>query len=1241
MAKLLSYENAFLIFEDYNMVTYTRKRGRNIFLNEKKNLNNFNINNYLSKNLQKYNFSLARYNVSVKVNKENNFFVKLENSINWLIKYIIKLKKHVVNIYLFIKFISLKCILKMSTYYYLKYIVEKVYEHKLDKLVRVVLPIYDLHGLYSFIYYEKFCFMNYYKDILPKYDLNELKRYCCSFIISNNHNQNVTLPYRRIYDIDIIKMFKKKRKNKERRKEIKESNVKSDSVLKLEINNTKKKVQFFIKKKRILKRIKIQKYKIKRTINKNLKKNDIGLFAGTFDKIHFGHILLLFYSILLTKKFLYIGLYNNKNLCNKKYSEEIDDFNLRIYNISNILFLIRNVYHIHFYFKNFEHMNPFIKIKNSHKIIYEIITNETSELSVEYEKKKYQKYLNDFHSDKQNSIKKCNTLKKYFSLINNRIDLLYQSKFSDKKNSLLVNKIKSKISKYLYFHINSNKKNKKQNNRDQKIIIVLKKIHDPFSFAIDINDMFCLTISKESETNGYNIVNKRKWIFKKIKKKNNRIFMNYSNNDNDGNNEKYLSRNEKTRLNIFDTIDLGDGDKLNSTLIRKENSFLRKTKFAKILKYFIDACLFFDIEYFLIQMYINHFLYKKGKISFKKLYINKVKNYFCKNKYQKSEKSKKEEKNQKKKENKDKYIANDFFRHLFVLSSFFVNHYIDESRIHKIQLFMKISLSLSFFFYNNIILLVIRRREEFVNKSYIQKNDIEKKVSMFDNNNEHILRRYISDIDETFLVKILNQVLIFTILFLSISILCKIFHFDSLGKKKKKKEKQKQIEKEKENENEKLCNKKFIKTKELIKVTNLCGHDKYHINETEDKFFCNSKKPLLNETNKSYCQKIEEKKEYNNLNYQSFLNILNNSPNKWKCINFTNVIYKNKGKNEFFFLNRFSPLFFFNYVKSKRLYSHNYIVTPYIFCNYKLMSSLENSIFNYHNFRIYDRKKKHSSNYKYSNDITDMNDKEKFNNKDIQDKNDILNKNGAQNFNLLLTEKMKRNIINNFYEIKIKYKKNIFNSNNKITVSDIKNYVKGSKSNNYYKKRLETLIKININNDDEILFIRKILIYKFLDNYFISFFCFYFLNYLMNNKYEKSQSLYKTNLDDFLYIFLVHFEKQIEIFINSHIKKRWKLIKRKNDSFNLYNKYVTKFSIIHRFLITNISPLNNYNIDFEKKYYFKKKKNNFVNTPFHIKLENFNNLNVFSFYNIIFQNILKYENYYYPYFSSLNYFHLD
>ncbi|ETW43818.1 hypothetical protein PFNF135_01749 [Plasmodium falciparum NF135/5.C10] len=212
MSKYIWHENGFLIFEDYNFVTYTRRQGNHKY--ERKNkecLNHFNNGKEgIYKNvlfMENYHLSIDRNNEAYYIFKEKKFFQKIQKNINSLMLYLHKLKekKKIRNIYLFIKFISSKCILKMSTYYYIKYIIENIYEYKLDELVRVVLPIYNIHKLYSYIYYENYCFKNYYKNILSKNDIKELKKDSCPFILLNHKNAHIVLPYLFMYQMNVLK----------------------------------------------------------------------------------------------------------------------------------------------------------------------------------------------------------------------------------------------------------------------------------------------------------------------------------------------------------------------------------------------------------------------------------------------------------------------------------------------------------------------------------------------------------------------------------------------------------------------------------------------------------------------------------------------------------------------------------------------------------------------------------------------------------------------------------------------------------------------------------------------------------------------------------------------------------------------------------------------------------------------------------------------------------------------------
>ncbi|GAW78886.1 phosphopantetheine adenylyltransferase [Plasmodium gonderi] len=1325
MRKQSSYENGFLIFEDYNFVIYSKWRGRRICWHAKnKYLSNFNVGTCFYKRFQNYNFSHAKNSVSLKLSTENKLFEKVEQNIKWLIKFIIRIKKNVKNIYLFVSFISTKCILKMSTFYYLKYIVEKIYEHKLETSIRVVLPISDLHKLYTYIYFENFSFINYYEKLLSKKDVSRFKRYYCPVILLNSPNKNFTLPYEKVYGQDVIKMIRigKCRKSRlakytHKKGEIFQSgekvsglekttneeppikqhygNVKKEEGI-IEINVTSENKHHRRKRNgknvRRRKNIKIQKYKIKRVIGKRLHTSDIGLFAGTFDKIHFGHILLLFYSVLLTKKFYYIGLYNNKNIYNKKYAHEIDDLKLRIYHISDILFLIKNVYHIHFFFHNFTHVMPFIKIKNSHKILFNIIINQKNELQIEYHKRKYQKYMcySSAHFKKnssENFTKNSKDLKKYLSLGGTKIGMtLCKGKINDQNELFCRNKMKRKILKYLLFHV-SNRNGKKFKNNNNKIV-VLKRIHDPFSFAVDINDLYCLTMSKESEANGYNVVKKREMLRedenvhsnKMIRgKKLNEEFKELKMKDEITNEIKKNMEKSRTNLNIFDTIDLGDGEKISSTLVRKENYFLKKKKFSKILRYFIDACLFFHIDHFLIQMYSDIFLHKNGRTPFKKLYINNVKHHFCKNEKnkRKKKKKKKEKLHNRSGKKEDNFIVNDFFRHLFVLLSFFVNHFADKEeklKQNKIQLFMNISLSLSFFFYNNMILLIIKRKEQLINENFsINHKHLEQKISMFHAYDDNILRIYMNNVEEHFLEEILNQVLIWTLLLLSLSIMCKLYHLEILPRSARNKSIQlvhsDDIPKEQQKQSHKMINQKEVVHNALIYTLSSS-----FISNSKNCDTCKVPKKL----HKRYNIYGEDKNQSLSKDHDDSL---------LRKINYS--------------------LYFSNYSKDKGLHRKGSIVTAYTLYNHALTRfKMRYPIFRYFNIpqgkkmRIApfldkeEEEKVIPCSYKiYTNDVPSVQntinpDSDKtfgiFNKTDVhnypneyndadlsQHRRDRKGKFSENHFWHVTVGKNERKILNNMYDINIRSKENIPIWKGKTSVNDIEKYIKGTTacSNSNHSERYASLMQININNNDEIFFFRKILIYKFLDNYFISFFSFYCANNLMNSESKKSTPCGNTKVDDFLYVFLVNFEKHIEMIINSFIQRRWELKpKKSNDPFDPYLQYQKKYSIIHRYLIMNLSPLNNYNIDFERKYNVKNGETTFADTPFRIHMGSSRHskgakaekapknardgkgskdattekhLNVLTFYSLIIQSILTHENYYYPYFSSLNYLYLD
>ncbi|SCO59455.1 phosphopantetheine adenylyltransferase, putative [Plasmodium berghei] len=1209
------YENGFLIVEDYNFITYTKTNARKIsWYAKNKKFNNFNIGTYLYKILKNYNVSFINKSKILKLIVENKFYEKIVKNVKLIIKSIIKLKNKVENVYLFIKFVSSKCILKMSTFYYLKYIIEQIYQKKLEKIVRVVLPISDLHKLYSYIYFQNFLITNYYEHILSKSILNELK-------ITNNKNNNNT-------SININEFLKfcenSNTQNMNNWKELKQEEKVNDSYIK--INTKTKHILKCVKidkgrcrnKYKKQTDIKIEKYKIQKTVYKSLNKNDIGLFAGTFDKIHMGHTLLLFYSILLTNKFFYIGLYNNKNIYKKKYCEEIDDLKLRIFHIYDILFLISNAYNIQFIFYNFDSVIPFIKIKNSHTILYQIAMknnkNKLKEISESY-RDKYRKYISNSYyrnCSKYNQRKNIffvskytNLLKKkYQSLIKTNIEKLYQNEKWRGNKLLCSNKYKKKIWNYLKFHINYNK------NKSEKKIIVLKRIHDPFSFALDIRDLFCLTMSKESEVNGYNIVQRRKLLFQKNKTnftKNEQIEHNFqividdnNNNRNKGNDIEKI----KTCLNIFDTINISNREKMSSTLIRMENSIFRKGKFSKYLKYFIEACLYFNIDNFLIQMHADIFLKKDGKKNFKNLYLNTIKSYFCRRKKNNSNKNgiNKNVKGKNFHQNKknDNFIVNDFFRHLFVLISFFINHFSKKYYTqNKIQFFIRISIIVSFFFYNNILLQITKKKEQFINKNFIINNkSIKQKNCLFDANYEDIFRIYISNMTETIMEEIVNQVFILILMILSTSIICKMFHFDLFP------------------------NVNYQKNNSSKNMTNL--------QKVYDWAMMKKKKHLP-------CYQIKQ-------NIKNDKDILYDSKKKTEKNAHYNILEDEQSTFKKYYFN----LYFSNYFKTKKTFYRTSIITPYTMCNYTLMRTYKNKNYNmlpYQYCKCVKKGIQKKGNSLYSN----IKNNTSNNNKLVNDVNsdNIKKKNiFAHNFHFDYSNKKDIQIINNFYTIKIRENGEEFNDQNKLSENDIiKHVTKNTLSGNIYSERFNYFIKININNNDKIMFFRKILIYKFIDNYFISFFSFYFLNYLINEENKTKQNIQNMNINDFVFIFLIHFETHIEMIINSYIKRQWEL-RQKNyyDPFYPFIQYQKKYSIIHKYMHMNLSPLNDYNIDFEKVYNFKKNNTNFKNTPFYIKLENMkdtSNYNVLSFYNIIFQHILTYENYYYPYFAALNYLHLN
>ncbi|KJP89307.1 hypothetical protein AK88_00969 [Plasmodium fragile] len=1211
MGKNTSYENGFLIFEDYNFVIYTKRRGRRVDWHEKKkNLHNFNVTAYFYKPFQNCNLSLVNNSANVRRATENKLFKRFQLSIKWLINFIIKIKRRVKNIYLFVKFISSKCILKLSTFYYLKYIVEKIYDETLESCVRVVLPVSDLHKLYTFVYHQNFCFMNYYEQFLSRKDARRLRRFYCPVVVMNGPNRALTLPYERMYGQDVVKMATRRGKNPS----VAETHPNAKKTQRKSATRTKMHRR---------KNIKIEKDKIKRAIGKNLHTSDIGLFAGTFDKIHFGHILLLFYSIFLTKKFYYVGLYNNKNIHNKKYAQEIDDLKFRIYNISDILFLIKNVYHVDFAFLNFEHVMPFIKIKNSHKILFQIMMNQKNELLGRHHPGGYKQCeASTPHAIEATPVNTCMTkrrdIKKYLSRESTKKKGATQcsKKMDERVDHFDTYEMKKKIEKYLLFHIGivKGKRCKKKDNK----IIVLKRIHDPFSFAVDIKDLYCLTMSKESEANGYILVNKRQLKKGKESTHSNKNSRGGIIPDQQCENCKCINvvpsgvntllENPRTTLNIFDTINLGDGGKISSTLVREENTFLKKKKFAKYLRHFVDACLFFHIDHFLIQMYVDIFLHKNGKTPFKKLYINKVKNYFCKEERKKSETQRCCEKSGPPKgKKKDHFIVNDFFRNLFVLLSFFVNHFADlENRSHnKIQLFVKISIALSFFFYNNMILLLVKKKEVLINQNFqTNHKNVEQRVNMFHPCDDNALRIYLHRVEESLLEKVLNQVLIWTLSMISLSVLCKLYHSEILPK---------------------------VKTGKSARARKSIQ--------------------LGNGTQKMLSQKESARGD-----------------SSLRTVNYA--------------------AYFYNYSKDRGVHKRGPIVTSYTLFNHAITRrfKMRNPLLRHHR----DIAQAVGScgmapggeAISYS-DIPAVNsvppvcgslytDESHCTQKSHSEANgtkmraSIFKPQGDTHVEAQQDEvyhmpslKRERTILNNLYKIKIRSEEKVPIWRSKMCYKEIENYVRGKNidAKSYHNERYTSLMQININKGDENFPFRKVLIYKYLDSYFISFFSFYIIKHLGINQCVKGTHTEYKKIDHLLFLLLVHFEKHIEMFVNSFLKRTWELKpKRREGPFDPYVLYQKRYSLIHRYLIMKLSPENNYYLDFERKYDFKKGDTSFADTPFHIKIENWgcpkggsprkasniaNHLSVLTFYNTIFQSILTHENYYYPFFASLNYLYLD
>jgi cytidyltransferase-like protein len=97
-----------------------------------------------------------------------------------------------------------------------------------------------------------------------------------------------------------------------------------------------------IEEKKVL-NIKFEDTKIEKNLNE-FKENYVEEFSytasgGTFDRIHEGHKLLLFQQALISNKIL-VGITTNSMSKNKKFSEMIEDYDVRKKNVIKILYQI-------------------------------------------------------------------------------------------------------------------------------------------------------------------------------------------------------------------------------------------------------------------------------------------------------------------------------------------------------------------------------------------------------------------------------------------------------------------------------------------------------------------------------------------------------------------------------------------------------------------------------------------------------------------------------------------------------------------------------------------------------------------------------------------------------------------------------------------------------------------------------------------------------------------------------------